>query len=95
MHLVLIRYPILAVYLTPAFSLIGATSSELHSQMHILQSWEHRVKFGISVFRYYRRTVGRIGILARHGMFASFSGPLLHNHNHVAHASIEGESGKK
>ena len=29
---------------------------------------------------------GQVGILARRGMFASFSGPLLHNHNHVAHA---------
>ena len=30
-------------------------------------------------------TVGLIGILARHGLFASFSGPVLRNHNHVAH----------
>ena len=42
-----------------------------------------------------QRTVGRIGILARHGMLASFSGPLLHNHDQVAHASIAGDSGKK
>ena len=39
--------------------------------------------------------MGRIGILARHGMFASFSGTLLQSHNLVAHASIAGESGKK
>ena len=45
--------------------------------------------------RWRRRTEGRIGILARHGMFASFSDPLLHNHNQLAHASIAGESGKK
>ena len=45
--------------------------------------------------RCYQCTVGRIGILARRGMFASFFGPLLHNHNHVAHASIAGESGKR
>ena len=43
----------------------------------------------------HRCTVDRIGILARHGMFASFSGPLLHNQNHVAHASIADDSGKK
>ena len=43
----------------------------------------------------YHRTVDRIVILARHGIFASFSDPLLHNHNHVAHASIAGESEEK
>ena len=28
-------------------------------------------------------------------MFVSFSGPLLNNHDHVANASIVGESGKE
>ena len=38
--------------------------------------------------------MGRIGILARHDIFASFSGPILRNHNHVAYALITSELDK-
>ena len=47
MHLVLIRSPILTVYLTPTFSLIGATLTELHNQTRILSC------LGLGIYMFY------------------------------------------